>query len=135
MFRPGAPESHPRIEAPAAAADVLLPLIGSLDREHAVLLSLSTKHKLIATTTLSIGTVDRTFFAPREVFLDAIRHGAAAIILGHNHPSGDPEPSVDDVAITRRIARAGELLGIPLLDHLVIGDEQWVSLAQQDALE
>jgi DNA repair protein RadC len=83
---------------------------------------------------LSIGSVDHTFMSPREVFRDALRHGAGAIVIAHNHPSGDAEPSREDERITRRLGQAGEILDIDVLDHLVIATKRWVSLDRRGAL-
>ena len=134
VYRPGAPEGRPEITSPEAAADLLVPLLQDLDREHAVTLNLDVKHRLIATTTVSIGSVDHTFMGPREVFRDALLHGAGAIVIAHNHPSGDAEPSRDDERITRRLGQAGDILDIEVLDHIVIGHQRWVSLARRGAL-
>ena len=134
LYRPGAPEDRPEITSPEAAADVLLPVLDGLDREHCLTLNLDTKHRLVAATTVSVGSVDHTFMSPREVFRDALLHGASALVIAHNHPSGDAEPSRDDQLITRRLVRAGELVGVELLDHIVIGHERWVSLARRGAL-
>lgn len=134
VYRPGAPEHRPQITSPEAAADLLVPLLQNLDREHAVTLNLDAKHRLVATTTVSIGSVDHTFMSPREVFRDALHHGAAALVIAHNHPSGDAEPSRDDERITRRLGQAGEILDIEVLDHLVIGHQRWESLARRDVL-
>jgi DNA repair protein RadC len=134
VYRPGAPEDRPQVTSPEEAAELLVPLLQGLDREHAVTLNLDVKHRLIATTTVSIGSVDHTFMAPREVFRDALRHGARTIVIAHNHPSGDAEPSRDDERITRRLGEAGEVLGIEVLDHLVIGHERWISLARRGVL-
>lgn len=89
IYRPGAPEGRREITSPEDAADILNPMLGGLDREHCITLNLDTKHRLIAATTVSIGSVDHTFMSPREVFRDALLHGAAAVVLAHNHPSGD----------------------------------------------
>ena len=134
VYRPGAPEDRPQITSPEEAAELLVPLLQDLDREHAVTLNLDVKHRLIATTTVSIGSVDHTFMSPREVFRDALLHGAGAIVIAHNHPSGDAEPSRDDERLTRRLGQAGEVLGIEVLDHIVIGHDRWVSLARRGAL-
>jgi DNA repair protein RadC len=134
IYRPGAPADRPEITSPEAAADVLQPMLQDLDREHCITLNLDTKHRLLATTTVSIGSVDHTFMSPREVFRDALHHGAAAIVIAHNHPSGDAQPSRDDERITRRLGQAGDILGVEVLDHLVIGHERWVSLARRGAL-
>ena len=134
IYRPGAPEDRPQITSPEDAADLLVPLLQNLDREHAVTLNLDAKHRLVATTTVSIGSVDHTFMSPREVFRDALLHGAGAIVIAHNHPSGDAQPSRDDERITRRLGQAGDILGVEVLDHLVIGHQRWVSLARRGAL-
>lgn len=134
VYRPGAPEDRPQITSPEAAADLLVPLLQDLDREHAVTLNLDVKHRLIATTTVSIGSIDHTFISPREVFRDALSHGAGAVVIAHNHPSGDAEPSRDDERITRRLGQAGEVLDIDVLDHIVVGHQRWVSLARRGAL-
>ena len=105
-----------------------------MDREHCLTLNLDTKHRLLATTTVSVGSVDHTFMAPREVFRDALLHGASALVIAHNHPSGDATPSRDDQLLTRRLTRAGELVGVEILDHIIIGHERWESLARRGAL-
>jgi DNA repair protein RadC len=112
-----------------------MPMLARADREHCLTLNLDTKHQLVATTTVSIGSIDHTFMSPREIYRDALLHNAAAVILAHNHPSGDPEPSRDDELITARLARAGDLLGVSTLDHIVIGHGRWVSLAHRGLLD
>lgn len=134
IYRPGAPHERLEVTSPEAAAEILMPLLQDLDREHCITLNLDTKHRLLATTTVSIGSVDHTFMSPREVFRDALLRGASAIVIAHNHPSGDAEPSRDDERITRRIDRAGEIVGIEVLDHVVVGHNRWVSLARRGAL-
>lgn len=134
MYRPGAPEQRLEVTSPEAAADILVPMLEAQDREHCVTLNLDTKHRLIAATTVSIGSVDHTFMSPREVFRDALLHGASAVVIAHNHPSGDASPSRDDELITRRLGGAGDLVGIEVLDHLVIGHQRWTSLARRGVL-
>lgn len=134
FYRPGSPEDRIEITSPEAAAELLIPMMQGLDREHCVTLNLDTKHRLIATTTVSIGSVDHTFMSPREVFRDALLHGASAIVVAHNHPSGDAEPSRDDQHVTRRLRTAGEIVGVDVLDHMVIGHDRWVSLARRGVL-
>ncbi|HEX2029434.1 MAG TPA: DNA repair protein RadC [Nitriliruptorales bacterium] len=134
IYRPGAPCGRPEVASPEAAAEILLPLLQDLNREHCVTLNLDTKHRLLATTTVSIGSVDHTFISPREVFRDALLRGASAIVIAHNHSSGDAEPSRDDELVTRRLNEAGEIVGIEVLDHLVIGHQRWVSLARRGLL-
>ncbi|MFA9446512.1 DNA repair protein RadC [Egicoccus sp. AB-alg6-2] len=128
------PPGRTAVTGPEAAADVLVPQLAVRDRERCVAAFLDTKHRLLGTTTVSIGSIDHTFMAPREVFRDALLANASALVLAHNHPSGDPEPSQDDELVTRRLARAGELLGVALLDHLVVGGADWVSLARRGVI-
>lgn len=127
-------EQRPEITSPDAAAAVLQPLVRGSDRERCVAALLDTKHRLLRTVTVSVGSLDHTFMSPREVLRDALLANAAAIVLAHNHPSGDPQPSRDDEAITRRLVQAAEVVGIELLDHLVIGGSRWVSLARRGVL-
>lgn len=128
---PPRPGDRPAVTSPEAAADLLVPTLASADRERCLSAVLDTKHRLLAVVTVSVGSLDRTFMAPREVFRDALLHNAAAIVLAHNHPSGDPEPSRDDEQVTRRLVRAGELVGVEVLDHLVVGGARWISLARR----
>ena len=132
-FAPGDLD-RPAVTAPEIAADLLAPLLAARDREHCVVLLLDTKHRLLDTVTVSVGSIDHTFMAPREVFRDALLANASAIVLAHNHPSGDPEPSRDDERITTRLVRAGEVVGIDVLDHLVVAGGRWVSLARRGLL-
>jgi len=127
--RPGPPAARPLVDDPAAAAAIVVPRLAGRDREHCLLLTLDTRKRLLGVVTVSVGTVDHTFMSPREVFRDALLGGAAAVVVAHNHPSGDPAPSAEDRQVTRRLAQAGALLGVPLVDHLVIGDPGWTSLA------
>jgi DNA repair protein RadC len=132
-FRPGDLD-RPAVTSPEAAAELVVPALADRDRERCVAVLLDTKHRLIERVTVSIGSVDHTFMAPREVYRDALVANASALVLAHNHPSGDPEPSTDDELLTRRLARAGELVGVDLLDHLVVGAGRWVSLARRGLL-
>jgi DNA repair protein RadC len=126
--------TRPQVTSPERASRLLVPELADRDRERCVALLLDTKHRLVEAVTVSVGSVDHTFMAPREVFRDALIANAAAVVLGHNHPSGDPEPSRDDELITRRLVRAGEVVGIEVLDHLVVGGARWVSLARRGIL-
>lgn len=124
-----------RLQAPAAAREIYLETpedaaravahISEHKKEHFVALYLDARNRLIHMETVSIGTLNASLVHPREVFEPAIRHCAAQVIVAHNHPSGDPEPSAEDVALTRRLADAGALLGITLLDHVVVAGERW----------
>lgn len=103
-------------------------------REHFVVLLLNARHECVAIETVSIGSLNASIVHPREVFRPAVLAAAASIIVAHNHPSGDPEPSEEDLSITRRLAQVGELLGIGLLDHLVIAKRGVVSLRERGLL-
>jgi DNA repair protein RadC len=127
----GGDATRPAMNGPEAAAELLVPALAHLDRERCVAALLDTKHRVIEQVVVSIGSVDHTFMAPREVYRDALLANASALVLAHNHPSGDPGPSRDDEQLTRRLVRAGELVGVDLLDHLVVGGERWVSLARR----
>jgi DNA repair protein RadC len=130
-FRPVAPDGRPEVTSPEHAATLLVPRLAGADRERCVAALLDTKHRLLEVVTVSVGSLDHTFMAPREILRDALAANAAAVVVAHNHPSGDPEPSRDDEQVTRRLVRAGELVGIGVLDHLVVGGERWVSLARR----
>jgi DNA repair protein RadC len=116
---------------PDRVAELVVPLIGTADREHCLAVLLDTKHRVLSTVTVSIGSLDHTFMSPREIMRDALLANAAACVLVHNHPSGDPEPSRDDERVTRRLVEAGRLVGVEVLDHLVVGGGTWVSLARR----
>lgn len=133
-FRPGPPDDRSQVTCPEDAAALVRPQLAGRDREHCLIVTLDTKHRLLAVSTVSVGTADHTFMAPREVFRDALLAGASAIFLAHNHPSGDATPSADDRQVTRRLAQAGATIGVDLLDHLVVGDPDWVSLARLGVL-
>lgn len=125
---------RPLADTPEKIDALTGPQLRGRDRERCLLVALDTRNRAIAVDTVSIGSVDHTFMAPREVFRDALLRGAASIVLAHNHPSGDPTPSPADRAITRRLAAAGATIGVPLVDHLVIGDVGFVSLARDGHL-
>lgn len=117
-----------RLRSPAKVAALLAPELRGLQRETFHVLLLDAGHRLIAREQVSEGTLTTSLVHPREVFRPAIRQAAAALVVVHNHPSGDPEPSSEDLAVTRRLVEVGRLLGIPLLDHVVVGDAAWVSI-------
>ncbi len=112
----------------------LLADMGSLRKEHFRALYLDARRRLLRTETVSIGTLTSSLVHPREVFQPAVAHSAAAVVVAHNHPSGDPEPSPEDLALTRRLRQSGEILGIEVLDHLVVGRGRFVSLKQRGVL-
>jgi len=127
----GRPTVVPRVlSRPADCAAVLADLLRDESCEVFGILCLTTKHRLIAYHEVSRGSLDSTLVHPREVFKAALLANAAAIVLAHNHPSGDPTPSPDDVALTTRLRAVGELIGIDVLDHVVIGDNRYVSFQE-----
>ena len=126
-----ASEERPRIRSPRDVYTLLSPTLRDERREHFVVLLLDTRNGVMRHKTVSVGDLSSSIVHPREVFTEAIRHGAASLIVAHNHPSGDPVPSPEDAAVTRRLAEAGELLGIELLDHIVLGDGRFVSLKER----
>src|SRR5882672_5446015 len=103
-------------------------------REHFVVLLLNARHEVEAVETISIGSLNASIVHPREVFLPAVLASAASIVLTHNHPSGDPEPSEEDLSITRRLVQAGELLGIGVLDHVIVARRGTVSFRSRQLL-
>lgn len=119
------------VRKPEDAAEYVMEELRYLKKEHFVCLFLNTKNHIIARETLSMGTLNASLVHPREVFRAAIQKSSASIICVHNHPSGDPTPSPEDISLTKRLAEAGHLMGIEVLDHLVIGDGRFVSLKEQ----
>lgn len=124
------PAAREPIKSPRELALMLLPQFGSKAVEHFGVVMLDTKHHVLRIRVLSVGTLDASLVHPREVFREATAASAASIVLFHNHPSGDPTPSPDDVLLTRRLATAGDIMGIPVFDHLVLGDGSYVSLRE-----
>ena len=105
------------------------------EQENVICMMLDTKNHFLGDVSLSRGTVNTSLISPRELFLEAFAFHAVHLILVHNHPSGDPAPSRDDLLVTRRIMRAGELLDITLLDHIIIGDQRFISMRQAGMLK
>lgn len=119
------------IKSPKDVVEVLQQLIGFNDREHCILLTLDTKNQINAIHTISIGSLNSSIVHPREVFKLAIKTNAASIILSHNHPSGNPEESKEDINISKRLKEAGKILGIELLDHIIVVEDSYRSLREQ----
>jgi DNA repair protein RadC len=121
-----------QIRSPADAANLLLPEMGLLDKEELRVIILDTKNRVVDIVTVYVGSVNTTMIRVSELFRDAIRHNCPATIVVHNHPSGDPTPSPEDVAVTRQIVEAGKLLDIDVLDHLILGaGGHYVSLKER----
>jgi DNA repair protein RadC len=126
---------RPQARVPAEAAAMLAQYIGEVDREVFVIAMLTIRHRVIGVHTVSVGCLTSSLVHPREVFKPAILAGSAAILAAHSHPSGDPEPSTEDISLTRRLAAAGQLLGIELLDHVILGEAgRFVSLRERGVL-
>jgi DNA repair protein RadC len=127
-------EDKPCIRSPQDVANLLLPELRDAKKEHFKSLLLDTKNRVLKIITVSIGILDSSLVHPREVFKDAIQASAASLIVAHNHPSGDPTPSAEDKRITQRLAETGQIIGIELLDHIILGDNRWVSLKERGVL-
>ena len=119
-----------KLTTPAECASVLVKLLQDQPGEVFAILCMSTKHRVIAYHEVSRGTLDATLVHPREVFKAALLANAASIVLCHNHPSGEPTPSPDDLQLTRRLVAAGMLLGVEVLDHIIVGDAGYYSFKQ-----
>jgi DNA repair protein RadC len=125
----GAPrEGKAAITSPEDVVSAVGSTLKGKKKEHFLALLLDTRNRLIRTSTVSMGSLDSSVVHPREVFKEAISASAASVIFVHNHPSGDPEPSEDDVELTKRLVESGKLLGILVLDHVILGDGTFVSL-------
>ena len=134
MLQASEGRTAPAFRTAAESARYLLPRYGARPVETFGILALDVRHRLKREAVISVGCLTSSLVHPREVFQEAVLARAAAIVLFHNHPSGDPEPSADDLALTRRLAAAGSLMGIEVLDHLVLGAGRYVSLKQRGAL-
>ena len=128
------PHARLRLGNPREAAAFLLPRYGARPVEQFGLVLLDSKHRVMQTRVLVSGTLNTSIVEPREVFREAALGSAAAIVVFHNHPSGDPTPSPEDVELTRRLAAAGALMGIDLVDHLVLGDVRYYSFKEMGQL-
>lgn len=118
------------ITSTQAAGGLLKKEMRDLQQEHVVALYLNTKNEIIKKKTIFIGSLNSSVAHPREIFREAVRYAAARIILAHNHPSGNPEPSEADLVFTRRMVECGEMMGIDLLDHFIIGSNKYISLKE-----
>lgn len=120
-----------KIRSPADVYSLLYPRMREQKREKFVALLLDTKNQIIREETISIGSLNASIVHPREVFRAALMESCASVILSHNHPSGDPTPSREDIAVTEKLIEGGKLLGIDVLDHVVIGDGRYISLKDE----
>jgi DNA repair protein RadC len=120
-----------KVSNPREVAELLLPMYGNRPVEQFGVVLLDTKHRVMRTTVVTVGTLDASIAHPREIFREAVASGAAAIVVFHNHPSGDPEPSRDDLVLTHRLISAGVLMGVEVIDHLILGNVCYVSMKEQ----
>lgn len=125
------PEERPRVASPGDAANLLMSEMMFLEQEHLRLILLDTRNRVLSTPTIYVGSLNSSVVRVGELFRAAIKENAAAFIVAHNHPSGDPSPSPEDINVTRQIVSAGKLLDIQLLDHIVIGYQRYVSLKER----
>lgn len=121
---------RPTINDPDEAHALVAPFLTNADREHSVVLALDTKHRVLSVRLASVGSLSHTFMVPRDLYRDALLDNASAVLLAHNHPSGDSTPSKDDERVTRRLDEAGRLIGVEMLDHIVVGLDGFTSLAR-----
>jgi DNA repair protein RadC len=129
-----APRERVQLLTPRDTVAYLMPAFGGKPVEQFGLVLLDTKYRVIRATVLAIGTLNTTVVQPRDVFREATLGSAAAVVVFHNHPSGDPSPSPDDVELTRRLAAAGVLMGIDLVDHVILGDARYCSFKEMGRL-
>ena len=134
LIKEGQPEYCTEIRSPEDAVSFFQKRIGSSPQEHFLALFLNIRNQLLGWREISRGTLNANLVHPRETYAPAVQLMAAAIILAHNHPSGNPVPSREDVAITKRLQEAGNLLGITLMDHLIVTEDNFSSLKEQGAL-
>jgi DNA repair protein RadC len=128
------PPARLQFVTPRDVAAYLLPQFGSRPVEQFGVMMLDTKHRLLRTSIVSVGTLDSSPAHPREIFREAASASAAAVVLFHNHPSGDPTPSRDDVDLTRRLVQAGEIMGIDVIDHMILADTRYFSFREAGRL-
>jgi DNA repair protein RadC len=126
-----APEERAQITSPADAANLLMSEMMFLEQENLRLILMDTRSRVLSSPTIYVGSLNTSVIRIGELFRAAIKENAAAFIVAHNHPSGDPSPSPEDVNVTRQLVQAGKLLDIPLLDHIIIGRQRFVSLKER----
>jgi DNA repair protein RadC len=134
IVREGKLTQETSVTSPGDVARLLHTFLDDLDREAFAVVMLNTKNKVIGVNMVSLGMLDSAIVHPREVFKPAILANAASVIVAHNHPSGDPSPSREDIHMTKRLVQAGDILGIPVLDHLIMGDGCHTSLKERGVM-
>lgn len=124
-------QDKPIVKTPEDVASLVKGRLGGKKKEHFLALLLDTRNRLIKIAEISVGSLDASIVHPREVYKEAISASAASVVFVHNHPSGDPTASEDDIKLTKGLAEAGEILGIEVLDHIIIGDKKYLSLKRE----
>jgi len=127
--------SADKITTPSQAVELAKNFLQDCDREHCIAMFLDVRLKITAIHTIGIGTLESLLLHPREVFKAAILSNASGMIIAHNHPSGDPEPSKNDINITKRLVEAGQILGINIIDHIIVGDESYTSFREEGLIK
>ncbi len=127
-------KAKPVLKSPEDVVAVVRSRLKGKKKEHFLVLCLDTRNRLIQCRPVSVGSLDASVVHPREVFKEAVAASAASVIFSHNHPSGDPEPSKEDVELTRRLVKSGEIVGIEVLDHIIVCDKCYLSLKARDLL-
>lgn len=136
-FRMAERPSEPRfaIRSPQDVATYVMPRLRYENKEHFMIMLLNAKNHVLALSTISVGSLSASIVHPREVFREALSHSAASVLLIHNHPSGDPSPSKEDALVTQKLVQAGEVMDIAVLDHIIIGDNRFVSLKEEGMID
>ncbi|WP_092492193.1 RadC family protein [Virgibacillus salinus] len=122
------------IQSPEDGYELMKEFLGEVDREHFLVVCLDTKNQPTSINVCHVGSLNASVVHPREVFKPAILSNAASLIVGHNHPSGQPEPSQEDINVTKRLSESGKIVGIELLDHIILGDDKFISLKEKGYL-
>ncbi|MGM9539549.1 RadC family protein [Anaerovibrio sp.] len=131
----GAARQRAAVTCPEDAAEYAMPRFRYEEREHFAVILLNVKNHILSMPVISIGSLTASVVHPREVFRAAIQQTAASIILVHNHPSGDPSPSREDIEITARLVQVGRVMDIPVLDHIILGNDNYISLKEQGVIK
>lgn len=127
--------NHIQLTSPSSIAEYYMEDLRHVEQEKVILAMFDTKNKLLGEKTVYIGTVNASLVSPRELFIEAMKNQAVYIVLLHNHPSGDPTPSKEDILLTKRVQKAGVLIGIHLIDHIIIGDLCYISLKEKNLMD
>lgn len=125
----------PIVNSPSDVKDLLMGEMRFLDQEEFRIILLGTKNQVLRVETISIGTLNSSLVHPREVFRAALKNATSSVILVHNHPSGDPTPSHEDIEVTKKLIQGGEILGIKIMDHIILGDGRYVSLKEKNMID